>query len=249
MSDVTKCPSCGSLNESGAHFCAQCGNNMQDNDSPSPRAMPGKYVGMPREGDRRALDHLKVGIGVALEQPMVFLPSIISGVLGVMVSITLSNVGVNYWASLLIGSTSSIFSFILNFAATDMSRDAYYKQRLDLGQSIQYVIGRLFTFILAAIFGGLLSITIVLIPVVLFMFVIMVMDETGILEAFERAFNVIRSELSDVIILLIVSIIASAVIGYVPFFSTLLNSFVNVIMGIAFIDIYLSHKQRQQDNL
>lgn len=249
MSDTTKCPECGSPNESDAQFCVQCGNKLQEYITPSPKAIPGKYVGMPREGDRKALDHLSVGISVALEQPMVFLPSIISGALGVLVSITLSNVGVESWAAVLIGSTSSIFSFILNFAATDMSRDAYYKQPLDLGQSIQYVIGRLFIFILAAIFGGLLSITIVLIPVVVFMFVIMVMDETGIMEAFERALSVIRSDLSDVVILIIISIVASAVIGYVPFFSTLLNSFVNVIMGIAFIDIYVSHKQRLQVNL
>ena len=76
------------------------------------------------------------------------------------------------------------------------------------------------------------------------MFVIMVLDETDIMDAFEKAINVLRAELSDVLILIVVSIAASLVIGFVPLFSSLLNSIVNVILGIAFIDIYVTHKNR-----
>ncbi len=190
------------------------------------------------------MDHLRIGYNIAMEQPLVFLPPIISGVLGFLASFTLTNLSVGALLFTLIGTTSSIFSFILNFASTDMSRDAYYKQSLDLGQSIEYVVGRFLTFILAAIVGGLLSITIVLIPVVLFMFVIMVLDETGIMDAFEKAIGVLRADLGDVLVLFVVSIVASLVFGYVPLFSSLLNSIVNVIMGIAFIDIYVTHKNR-----
>ena len=207
-------------------------------------APPSKYEGTPRGGEKRAMDHLRIGFNVAMEQPMVFLPPIISGVLGFLVSYTLTNVNVGALLFTLIGSTSMIFSFILNFASTDMSRDAYYKQPLDLGQSIEYIIGRFFTFVIAAVFGGLLSITVILMPVVLFMFVIMVLDETDIMDAFEKAINVLRAELSDVLVLIVVSIVASLVIGYVPLFSSLLNSIVNVILGIAFIDIYVTHKTR-----
>ena len=190
------------------------------------------------------MDHLRIGFNVAMEQPMVFLPPIISGVLGFLVSYTLTNVSVGSLLFTLIGTSSMIISFILNFASTDMSRDAYYKQPLDLGQSIEYIVGRFFTFVFAAIFGGLLSITVILMPVVLFMFVIMVLDETDIMDAFEKAINVLRAELSDVLILIVVSIAASLVIGFVPLFSSLLNSIVNVILGIAFIDIYVTHKNR-----
>ena len=207
-------------------------------------APPSNYEGTPRGGEKRAMDHLRIGFNVAMEQPMVFLPPIISGVLGFLVSYTLTNVNVGALLFTLIGTTSMIFSFILNFASTDMSRDAYYKQPLDLGQSIEYIIGRFFTFVIAAVFGGLLSITVILMPVVLFMFVIMVLDETDIMDAFEKAINVLRAELSDVLVLIVVSIVASLVIGYVPLFSSLLNSIVNVILGIAFIDIYVTHKTR-----
>jgi len=207
-------------------------------------APPSRYEDIHSGGKKRAIDHHRIGFNVAMEQPMVFLPPIISGVLGFLVSYTLTNINVGALLFTIIGTTSLIFSFILNFASTDMSRDAYYKQPLDLGQSIEYIVGRFFTFVIAAVFGGLLSITVILMPVVLFMFVIMVLDETDIMDAFEKAINVLRAELSDVLVLIVVSIVASLVIGYVPLFSSLLNSIVNVILGIAFIDIYVTHKNR-----
>ena len=244
MPKIKYCPNCNSQNEDDSTFCAQCGASLITDETATPAAPPSKYAGIPRGGEKQAMDHLRIGYNVAMEQPMVFLPPLISGVLGYLVSFTLTNISVGVLLFTLIGSTSSIFSFILNFASTDMSRDAYYKQPLDLGQSIKYVVGRFFTFLLAAIFGGLLSITVVLIPVVLFMFVIMVLDETGIMESFEKAISVLRAELRDVLVLFVVSIVASLVIGYLPLFSSLLNSIVNVIIGIAFIDIYVTHKNR-----
>jgi len=107
-----------------------------------------------------------------------------------MVNYLPGNIGYNVF---LIGLASSIISFILGFASIDMSRDAYFKQPLELGRSVNYVVGRFFEFLLAAIVGGLLSITIILIPVVIFMFVIMVLDETGMWDSFSSALDVIRS--------------------------------------------------------
>ena len=123
-----------------------------------------------------------------------------------------------------------------------MSRDAYYKQPLDLMNSVNYVTGRFTDFVLAAIFGGLLSITIVLIPVVVFMFVIMVMEEVGIMDALKQSITVIQSEFVDVLLVIFVSIITSLIISYVPVGHELLDSLVDVIIGIAFIDIYAMYK-------
>ena len=128
-----------------------------------------------------------------------------------------------------------------------MSRDAYYKQPLELGKSVNYIVGRFFEFLLAAIVGGLLSITIILIPVVIFMFVIMVLDEAAMWDSFSIALDVIRSDLKDVIVILILSIVASVIVGYVPFFSSLLDSMINVIVGIAFIDVYVTYKGARID--
>ena len=191
--------------------------------------------------DKRALDHITVGYTVAFKQPMVFLPPLISGLLGSVLSYI---GGLGDMLSLILGLGVSILSFILTFASIDMSRDAYYKQPLDLMRSVNYIAGRFFIFLLAAIFGGILSITIILIPVVLFMFVIMVMDEAGIMDAFQKSIEVLRAEVADVIVIIIVSIIASAIVSFVPVVSSILDAIVNVIIGMAFIDIYATYKTK-----
>ena len=239
MSDSKYCPNCGAAVEAGTRFCQECGKDLNEYTQP---AVEDKYTGTPRGAEKGAIDHITIGYTVALEQPMVFVPSIISGVLGFLVSYGLGYLGDTL--SILIGLTVSMISFILNFASIDMSRDAYYKQPLDLSNSISYVVGRFVTFFIAAIFGGLLSITIVLIPVVLFMFVIMVLDETGIMDAFQKSINVLKSDLVDVLVIIILGIVASLVIGFIPLISTLLDAIVNVILGIAFIDIYATYKSR-----
>ena len=195
----------------------------------------------PSGTEKRALDHITIGYTVAFQQPIVFLPPLISGLLGSIVSYIGAFSGT---LSLILGLGVSILSFILTFASLDMSRDAYYKQPLDLMRSINYIAGRFIIFLIAAIFGGILSITIILIPVVLFMFVIMVMDETDIMDSFQKSIEVIRAELSDVIVIIIISIIASAIVSFVPLISSILDAIVNVIFGIAFIDIYATYKSK-----
>ena len=144
------------------------------------------------EGKRKAAaDHLKSGYYIALNQPFVFIPSILGGIIGILITYSLSSMSLDSSLSLILGLSSSLISFILGFASTDMSRDAYNKQTLDLGQSIGYVVGRFLEFLIAAIIGVVLSITIILIPVVIFMFVIMVIDETGFTDALSKAFNVL----------------------------------------------------------
>ncbi|HUV55370.1 MAG TPA: hypothetical protein VMW03_09215, partial [Candidatus Krumholzibacteriaceae bacterium] len=130
----------------------------------------------------------------------------------------------------------------LNFASIDMSRDAYQSEALDLGESVNYVTGRIVEFIVAAIVGGLMAVTIILIPVVILMFVVMVMDETGITDAVSKSLDVLRADLGDVLLILLVTIVGSFVISYVPFVSTLLDAALNVVVGLAFIDLYANYK-------
>ena len=242
MSDTRFCHNCGATVEEGNQFCSNCGTDQQASTNLSSNSSI--YSGTPRGEEKSALDHITTGYQVAMEQPTVFIPSLISGVLGVLVTyLTYDLVGSTL--SLILSLTVSIFSFILSFASTDMSRDAYYKQPLDLMSSVNYVTGRFTDFVLAAIFGGLLSITIVLIPVVVFMFVIMVMEEVGIMDALKQSITVIQSEFVDVLLVIFVSIITSLIISYVPVGHELLDSLVDVIIGIAFIDIYAMYKVKK----
>jgi hypothetical protein len=88
-----------------------------------------------------------------------------------------------------------------------------------------------------------MSITIILIPVVSLMFVIIVMDETGVTNALRSAFRVLGYDLGDVIIILIVSIVGSIILGLIPVIGSLLNAALKVIISLSFIDLYYSYKQ------
>lgn len=243
--NVKFCTNCGASVEEGVSFCPQCGNNLQVAEAGPPKTPSiSTTENVAHERSRGVVEHLTIGYNVAMSNPMVFLPAILSGVIGTIISYITSTLYSLGLLSLILGLISTVISFILGFASLDMSRDAYDKQALDLGSSISYVFQRFVIFFIAAIFGALLSITIVFIPAVILTFVIMVIDETGIMDAFGKAFKVLFSDLGDIIIVLIVAIIGSFVLGYVPFLSTLLNSALYVVISLAFIDIYVNYKNQ-----
>jgi hypothetical protein len=225
------CPECGSEIIEGSKFCTTCGARIDSNEE-EPSA----------GGDRQRsyVEHLTVGFNVAASQPMVFVPAVLAGVIGAAIYWTTTG-SMGYTAALL-SIVASIITFVLNFASIDMSRDAYREEALDLGESVSYVTGRIVEFIVAAVVGGLMAVTIILIPVVNLMSVVMVMDETGITDAVSKSLDVLRADLGDVLLILLVSIIGSFVISYVPFVSALLDAALNVVVGLAFIDLYANYK-------
>jgi predicted RNA-binding Zn-ribbon protein involved in translation (DUF1610 family) len=233
------CPHCGDEIIEESKFCTTCGASLDPGeDGPSAAGEKGPSVA---GGEKRSyVEHLTVGFNVAASQPMVFVPAVLAGVIGAVIYwVTMGSMG--YTAALL-SIVASIITFVLNFASIDMSRDAYQNEALDLGESVNYVTGRIVEFIVAAIVGGLMSVTIILIPVVILMFVVMVMDETGITDAVSKSLDVLRADLGDVLLILLVSIVGSFVISYVPFVSTLLDAALNVVVGLAFIDLYANYK-------
>lgn len=228
------CPNCGAKVPEGSVFCPECGHRL---DSPSNQ--------MTGTRGRGFAEHLNVGINVALSHPMVFVPVILSGIISGALDFYSNEPYVFFGLLSLIGV---FISFLLNFASIDMSRDAYFNDTLDLGSSMNYVLGRFLTFFLASIVGALMSITIILIPVAIFMFVIMVIDESGISYSISRSFNVLRADLGDIVLIILVSIIGSAILGFIPLIGGLLQAALNVIVGLSFIDIYSYYKQTRPRN-
>jgi uncharacterized paraquat-inducible protein A len=223
------CPNCGAKVPEGSAFCPECGQRLYS-----------RVDQRDIERSRGFAEHLNIGINVALSHPMVFLPVILSGIISGALDIYTDE---PYAFLGLIALIGAFISFLLNFASIDMSRDAYFNQRLDLGSSINYVLGRFLTFFLASIVGALMSITIILIPVVILMFVVMVMDESGISYSISHSFNVLRVDLGDVLLIILVSIIGSIILGFVPILGGLLQAGLNVVIGLSFIDIYNNYKQ------
>lgn len=250
---MPRCPRCGEELPDGASFCTSCGFSLGGTDE-------GRSS---REG---ATDHLRFGFQLASEKPMVFVPALLGSIISMVISnFTRLSLGIHrlslehmwpgalsypagavplFLLSGLLSLVGFVVSYILFFASIDMSRDAYFDSPLNLSGSVNYVIGRIGLFIVASIVGAFLSITIILIPVVLLMFVVMVVDEAGIGHSLSKAFSVVVGELGDVIILIVVSIVGSIVLGFVPYISDLLVSALEVIIGLAFIDLYYLYKKK-----
>jgi len=227
---MPKCPQCGGEVGEESSFCPFCGYDLKS----------GKTSGAGAQGKRSYTEHLTIGFNVATQNPMVFVPTILAG----LISSGMNWVGQGTpgFMPLLVSVAASIVSFLLSFASLDMSRDAYNKQPLDLGGSVGYVSGRFLEFFVAAVVAGIMAVTIFLIPVVILMFTIMVIDETGLTSALSKAFSVLGAELKDILLILLVSIAGAIVIGFVPLVSGLLVSALNVVIGLALIDLYYNYK-------
>ena len=233
------CPKCGIEFEGDPAFCPSCGQSLKATGSRPARG----------GSDVRAGDHLSLGFKISLANPRVFAPVIIGGLISSAISVwgrqPLSQSG--YVPVVFIGSLISIVgavvSFILNFAAIDMARDAYTNEPLDLSRSFSYAAGRIVTFFVASVVAGILSITIILIPVAILMMVIVVVDETGIVDALSQSFAVLSRDLGDIIVILLVAVIGYAVLGWVPLVGGLLTACFSLVLDLAFIDVYEQYRR------
>jgi hypothetical protein len=203
-----------------------------------------------RSSNVGAVEHLSLGFNLAIAKPMIFAPVLLGGI----ISTIIDNLGgsqldptglapILFFASI-VSIIGSIITFVLNFASIDMARDAYMDEPLDLGRSFNYAISRIVTFFFASIVRVLMSLTIILIPVASLMTVIIVMDETGIMDAVSQAFSVLTRDLGDVIVIVVVSIVGYVLLVWAPFVGGLLTAGFGVIIDLAFIDVY--HKYRQE---
>jgi hypothetical protein len=145
-----------------------------------------------------------------------------------------------FWMSggLLVTFFGLVLLFILNFMEIDMSRDLYMNEPLNLESSFSYVTGRIGTVFVASILAGILSITIVLMPIAILFMVIIVVDETGIVDALSQSFRVLGKDFKDIIVILFVTIIGTLVLEMVPIVGGILVAAFYQILNLAFIDIY-----------
>ncbi|MCJ7631595.1 zinc ribbon domain-containing protein [Candidatus Bathyarchaeota archaeon] len=226
------CLNCGREVGETENFCSNCGAQIIGKAEKVPAEAP--KVGV----QTGAMEALSKGVTIITAKPMVLMPAL----LGAVISAVLSFGGEFDILLTLIGA---IISYVLSFAALDMSRNAYLNQELNLSKSIHYVIKRIGTFIVASIVGALLAITIILAPVAVLMFVIIVVDETGIGNAASRALKVLGARLVEIIILIVIAIIADIILGLIPFVGSILVVAFNVLIALAFIDIYYGYKRTE----
>jgi hypothetical protein len=146
---------------------------------------------------------------------------------------------------------ASIVGFIASCMIVNMANDIINQRPANLNKSLNLVMSRLGDLIVAAIIAALCSITIILIPVALFLAAITIIEGTDAVESTKEAFNFVIKNLGEVIlfviILVVLSIVFSFVFGFIPVIGAYLGSIiqwlVNVIFTVVAIKLYLTLKQ------
>lgn len=254
------CPNCGKEIEEGAKFCGSCSHQLVGKEQKvetgraedrEERKEERKVETPTRPAAERvdAISSLRVGVNIISVKPAVLLPALAGAVVSAVLSFIaywfFPSFGIFYinpaWVVLTL--VGGIISYIMTFASLDMSRDAYLDRELNLEKSVGYVLKRILAFIVASIVGAILAITIILIPVVILMFIIMVVDEVGLTAALSQAFTFLRTRLGDIIILIVIGIVGSFILGLIPFVGSILVAAFNVLIALAYIDVYFHYKE------
>ena len=197
-------------------------------------------------------NHLRSGFQIALSKPILFVPALLKVLFDTLFLVITPSEGAIYppftysWSLFaLLGILNFVVVAFLNFVDIDMSRDAYLDAPLSLGGSSRYVLRRIGTFVAATLIGLFLMMTIVLIPVANLMFLIIVIEETGIGSSVSKALSVCRENLGTAIVLCILSIFSSWFLVYLPYIGRLVASAFGVVINLAFIDLYFNTKDQE----
>jgi membrane protein CcdC involved in cytochrome C biogenesis len=175
-----------------------------------------------------------------------FLANVIFPVYGWTGSVVLT--APNFWLNILGSLIASIVGFIASCMIVDMSNDAINQNPVDLKKSMNVVTARLGTLIVAAIIAAICAITIILIPVALFIVTISILEGLDAVASAKKAFDFVVKNLGEVIVYIIIVIIVSAIVslgfGSIPFVGLYLAAIIRWIMNVYFtvvsVHFYLS---------
>jgi len=146
---------------------------------------------------------------------------------------------------------AAIVGFIASCMVVDMANDTINGRPMDLKKSMNLVMGKLGTLILAAIISAVFFITFVLIPVALFIITIAIIEGTDAIESTKRSFDFVIKNLGEVIVFIIIIIAVAIVLGigfaFIPvvgaYIGAVVSWILNVVFTVASVHFYLSLRQ------
>lgn len=157
----------------------------------------------------------------------------------------------NLWISLAGSLIAAIVGFIASCMIVDMANDKINGRPMDMKKSMNVVTGKLGTLILAAIIAAVCYVTIILIPVAMFIIAIAIIEGTDAIESTKRAFDFVIKNLGEVIVYIIIVIVINVVlaigIGLIPvvgiYIGNIASWIMNVIFTVASVHFYLASRQ------
>lgn len=198
----------------------------------------------------RSIESISKSLDITTKNPDIFLPAAAPLVVHLLFT-ALAYEMVNVW--LLWGGyfLASIVGFVASCVVVDMANDIINGRSMSLNKSLKLIVDRLGALILAAIISAICFITVILIPVALFIITISIVEETGALQSVKTAVNFVVKNLGEAIIftiiVVVVSVILSFILGAIPivgvYVEPIIMWMINVIFIVATVHFYITLRQ------
>jgi len=204
----------------------------------------------------KSTESISKGIDISVKNPMLFVPYAMPIVIQLFFNVLAYLFPIGYYLfempnpfiSLFGSFIAAILGFVAGCMLVDMTNDAINNRPLDLRKSMNLVASKIGALIVAAIIAAICSITVILLPIAMFIMVIAIIEELDAVESTRRAFDFVIKNLSEVIIFIVIVIVVEAIFSYgfslIPiigsFIGAIISWFLNAIFTISAVYFYLS---------
>ena len=136
-------------------------------------------------------------------------------------------------------------SGLFTFATIKMIKDLYNGDSTSLSSAFLYMRNRLGYLFLGSIIANIFALTLILLPVTFFTYVIMVVDEAGIRESLSKGFKLYLDNFLASIAIVILYYICQTLVGYIPYISKQVFSIPSGVIVAAALDMYVNRKGQE----
>lgn len=153
---------------------------------------------------------------------------------------------------ILLGSLiAGIVGFIAACVLVDMTHDFLSGRPANLSKSLNYVMSRIGVLIVVAIIAAIFGITIILLPIAMFIVVVTIIEGTDIIESIKRTFSFVASNIGEVIIFIVIVIVVELIFSFGFSLIPIVGSYIGTIIGwilsaiftISAVHLYLTLRQ------
>ncbi|MEM2424865.1 MAG: hypothetical protein QXK73_06415 [Candidatus Bathyarchaeia archaeon] len=146
---------------------------------------------------------------------------------------------------------AGIVGFIAACTLVDMTNDVINGRPVNLSKSLSYVRGRISILIVLAIIAAIFSITIILLPIAMFLVVVAIIEGKNVAESIKKTFSFVSRNLGEVVVFIIIVIIVGIIFSYgfslIPvvglYIGNIIGWIINAIFTISAVHLYISLEQ------
>ena len=192
----------------------------------------------------KSVESFSEGLNALLNKPILFAPYIAPMIIQLIFN-ALAEMPLSF-ISLFGGFLAAIVGFIAGCMLIDMASDCFKNRSLDLNKSLNLVINRIGVLTVAAVIAAICSITIILLPVALFIMVIVVIENLSVVESVKKSLGFVIENLGEVIIFIILVVAMTAISSLAFYIGTIITWLLNSLFTVSAVHLYLALNPPQQ---